>query len=250
MIKLLEIEWLKSKRTKAFLIATLMVFLGVLWQIIATGHTTSNILSSLLVNQTTDAIILPITTMVFTNRIVKNEHEGLTFKLQTANGLNVLSIFHSKLTFSLLFFTFLASLEISLFSLYVLFQGGQLLIIPLTIKWLGLLISYAISASLYLTLNIYCQKQGIIWGVGLMSSFLGLIFEAYSSHQLWTGILPWQTPAFLSPYQYHYIGEKAGQSISENIKMPQLGWHFAISILLLITLYESIITIIKRKRSF
>lgn len=248
MIKTLQIEWLKSKRTKAFFLAVLTVCFGVLWQMIIVGHLSNNILANLLNNQTTDAIILPIITMLFTNRIVKNEHEGLTLKLQAANGFDVLHLFHAKLIFSLSFFAFLAALEIILFSLYTIFQGGQLWLTPLILKWFGLVISYTIFTIIDLILNFYCQKQGIILGLGFLGSFLGLVCEA-SSSQLWTGIFPWQTSAFLSPYQYHFIGEKAGKSIVENTVMPDLEWRFAISLLLGILLYLSTLCIIKRKRS-
>lgn len=74
MLKAIQIELLKSKRTKSFIIATLIVTMGLLWKIAAfLGHT--NGVEVFFDNQDIHVFVLPIAISIFISRIISNEKE-------------------------------------------------------------------------------------------------------------------------------------------------------------------------------
>ena len=63
-------------------------------------------------NQNVNLLMLPIAVSVFVSRIVSNEREGQTFKLQATNGLGLMTIFRHKFLFTMVFFFVMSFAEI------------------------------------------------------------------------------------------------------------------------------------------
>ena len=97
MFKEIEIEWLKSRRTKSYISSFLLMLVGVFWEINAKLSQISmrdvHGISSLFNDQTVETIVLPMIVVLFISGIVRNEYMGNTFKLQLSNGYTYLSIF-------------------------------------------------------------------------------------------------------------------------------------------------------------
>ena len=104
MVNALQIELLKSRRTKSFIITIFLMLIGFLWNTVSTGSEINSVsydgVSVLFNNQTMNSFFLPIAISIFTSRIVSNELEGQTFKLQESNGTTLTQIFYSKLILS------------------------------------------------------------------------------------------------------------------------------------------------------
>ena len=102
------IEWLKSRRTKSFSIVTLLMIVATLWSIAmfmsVFSHPELKNVGTLFSNQNVNLLMLPIAVSVFVSRIVSNEREGQTFKLQATNGLGLMTIFRHKFLFTMVFF--------------------------------------------------------------------------------------------------------------------------------------------------
>ena len=111
MVNALQIELLKSRRTKSFIITIFLMFIGLLWNTVSTGSEINSVnydgASVLFNNQTMNSLFLPIAISIFTSRIVSNELEGQTFKLQESNGRTLIQIFYSKLILSTVFFLYI-----------------------------------------------------------------------------------------------------------------------------------------------
>ncbi|HEL1120049.1 TPA: ABC transporter permease, partial [Streptococcus equi subsp. zooepidemicus] len=107
------IEWLKSKRTKSFSIVTILIIVATLWNIVTfmsafSSHPELKGVEILFSNQNVNLLMLPIAVCVFAARIVWNEREGQTFKLQFSNGHNLLTIFANKFLFMVIFFSLMS----------------------------------------------------------------------------------------------------------------------------------------------
>lgn len=70
-----------------------------------------------------NSFFLPIAISIFTSRIVSNELEGQTFKLQQSNGTTLIQIFYSKLILSTVFFLILAILETVATNVFAMVNG-------------------------------------------------------------------------------------------------------------------------------
>lgn len=93
MFQAIKIELLKSRRTHSFLISTIMMFVAFAWEIVVIksefAHPQLQNAGVFFNNQTVDCIILPIAMSIFVARIIGNEKEGMTFKLQGSNGTSI-----------------------------------------------------------------------------------------------------------------------------------------------------------------
>ncbi|MDN2967426.1 ABC transporter permease [Streptococcus suis] len=81
------IEWLKSRRTKSISIVIILMLVATLWNIATfisafSSHPELRMAGTLFSNQNVNLLMFPIAVCVFASRIVGNEHEGQTFKLQ------------------------------------------------------------------------------------------------------------------------------------------------------------------------
>lgn len=151
-----------------------------------------------------NSFFLPIAISIFTSRIVSNELEGQTFKLQQSNGTTLIQIFYSKLILSTVFFLILAILETVATNVFAMVNGVR---VPLTItifQILGQLLSSFSLICLYLTFAMFTDKQGLL----LSSGFLGLILASKSTI-FWTFIVPWVGCSYLSPYKFTLINSSS-----------------------------------------
>lgn len=203
MLKAIQIELLKSKRTKSFIIATLIVTMGLLWKIAAfLGHI--NGVEVFFDNQDIHVFVLPIAISIFISRIISNEKEGRTFKLQASNGRGITEIFHQKLYFSIVFFGLMALLYTAGISLYlILAEGQEVPIYIFGIQVLSLLLVSFVQICIYMTLAMILEKQGLVLAMGFIGAFLGFIFQGRTS-QFWTFLIPWDGTGFLSIYKFGY----------------------------------------------
>ena len=202
MVNALQIELLKSRRTKSFIITIFLMLIGFLWNTVSTGSEINSVsydgVSVLFNNQTMNSFFLPIAISIFTSRIVSNELEGQTFKLQESNGTTLTQIFYSKLIISTVFFLILAILETVATNVFAMVNGVS---VPLTItilQILGQLLSSFSLICLYLTFAMFTDKQGLI----------GLILASKSTI-LWTFAIPWVGCSYLSPYKFTLINNSS-----------------------------------------
>ena len=166
MVNALQIELLKSRRTKSFIITIFLMFIGLLWNTVSTGSEINSVnydgASVLFNNQTMNSLFLPIAISIFTSRIVSNELEGQTFKLQESNGRTLIQIFYSKLILSTVFFLILGILGTVATNVFAMVNGVR---VPLTItifQILGQLLSSFSLICLYLTFAMFTDKQGLL----------------------------------------------------------------------------------------
>ena len=203
MLKAIQIELLKSKRTKSFTIAIVIVMLGIFWKIAAFAGRTGG-MESFFDNQDIHIFVLPIAISLFVSRIISNEKEGRTFKLQASNGRGMLEVFHHKLYFSVVFFILMSFLYTIIVSLYLLVSVG--VIVPIGVFWaqvLSLSLVSFVQICIYMTLSMLLEKQGLVLAGGFIGTFLGLIFQSRTS-QFWTFLIPWDGTGFLAVYKFGY----------------------------------------------
>ena len=205
------IEWLKSRRTKSFLIVAILMMVATLWNIAIfmsalSSHPELKSVGTLFSNQNVNLLMLPIAVCVFAARIVGNEHEGQTFKLQAANGKGILTIFHQKFLFMMVFFGVMSVIEI--IAIYIF--GKQVDIsIPLSVigaQFVGQLLAIVSLTCLYLTLAMLLEKQGILLALGLLGGFLGIVLSP-KSYGFASLLNPITGSGSLAPYKYHFLGE-------------------------------------------
>ncbi|CCB92974.1 putative transporter, trans-membrane domain bacteriocin immunity protein [Streptococcus salivarius CCHSS3] len=208
MVNALQIELLKSRRTKSFIITIFLMFIGFLWNTVSTGSEINSVnydgASVLFNNQTMNSLFLPIAISIFTSRIVSNELEGQTFKLQESNGRTLIQIFYSKLILSTVFFLILAILGTVATNVFAMVNGVS---VPLTItiiQILGQLLSSFSLICIYLTFAMFTDKQGLLLSSGFLGGFIGLILASKSTI-FWTFAIPWVGSAYLSPYKFTLI---------------------------------------------
>ena len=103
------------------------MFIGLLWNTVSTGSEINSVnydgASVLFNNQTMNSLFLPIAISIFTSRIVSNELEGQTFKLQESNGRTLIQIFYSKLILSTVFFLILGILGTVATNVFAMVKG-------------------------------------------------------------------------------------------------------------------------------
>lgn len=203
MVKALQIELLKSKRTKSFAIASAILGFGFLWTILVSKEKLTEV-AFYFCNQDIYTFVLPLAISIFASRIVSNEKEGRTFKLQASNGRGVSGIFHDKLYFSTLFFMGLAVIFTGLLGIYIsLFKWQTVSLQLLLLQVLRLSLSSFVQICLYISIAMYYEKQGLVLSMGFIGSFVGMIFQARTD-QWWAFLLPWEGTGFLAPYKFSY----------------------------------------------
>lgn len=208
MVKALQIELLKSRRTRSFSLAAILMLAALLWNLVSLGSEFSSrqldAVGVLFNNQTVNSLLLPIAISIFTSRIVNNERMGQTFKLQNANGRSTLKIFDSKLLLTALFFLLIAIVQTGLVTLYASSHGVH---VPLSISLLQVIGQFLASLSLiycYLFLALVIEKQGLLLSLGFMGGFFGLVLASKTS-ALGSFILPFLGAGYLAPYKFNLI---------------------------------------------
>ena len=208
MVNALQIELLKSRRTKSFIITIFLMFIGLLWNTVSTGSEINSVnydgASVLFNNQTMNSLFLPIAISIFTSRIVSNELEGQTFKLQESNGRTLIQIFYSKLILSTVFFLILGILGTVATNVFAMGNGVSVTLTITIIQILGQLLSSFSLICLYLTFAMFTDKQGLLLSSGFLGGFIGLILASKSTI-FWTFAIPWVGCAYLSPYKFTLI---------------------------------------------
>ncbi|KAA9220737.1 MULTISPECIES: ABC transporter permease [Aerococcus] len=205
MVNALRIELLKSRRTRSFSLAIILMLVALLWNLVSLASEFSSrqldAVGVLFNNQTVNSLLLPIAISIFTSRIVNNERVGQTFKLQNANGKTTLKIFDSKLILTALFFLLIAIGQTGAVSLYASVHGVH---VPLPISLLQVIGQFLASLSLitlYLFLALVIEKQGLLLSLGFMGGFFGLVLASKTS-ALWSFILPFLGAGYLAPYKF------------------------------------------------
>lgn len=240
------IEWLKSKRTKSFSIVTAIIMITTLWNMVTFSsifsHPELKIVGTLFSNQNVNLIMFPIAICVFATRIVGNEREGQTFKLQIANGQGVLTIFKNKFLFMMVYFGFMSLVEIIVIYIF----GEQAGIsIPLSIigfQFIGQLLSVFSLICIYLSLAMILDKQGILLMLGLLGGFFGIILSS-RSYGFISLLNPITSFGGLAPYKYQFLGDGAFTYIFDK----QLLWKLVIYAFYCLLLY-SLANLVLKKR--
>ena len=247
MFKEIEIEWLKSRRTKSYISSFLLMLVGVFWEINAKLSQISmrdvHSISSLFNDQTVETIVLPMIVVLFISGIVRNEHMGNTFKLQLSNGYTYLSIFLSKLVLSIIFFFLLSIIEVGILAVVGAIYGIQLDLTILIIKILGLILSYVCLLLLYLTLAMLIDKSGLLLGFGFLGSFLGIVLMKFSPF-IWSFVFPWIGSSYLAPYRFVSVNSRG---VYEFLPTQNLLLRFILYIIF-IMLDCYIVTIVLKKK--
>lgn len=203
MFKSLEVELLKMRRTKSFLIAFLIMGFGIFWEVSAKYSQLihSGKVESLWNNQTAETIVLPILVVIFSTKLIRHEQAGHTFKIQMANGQSFLSIFRKKLLVSILFFAILSLSETMILALVGMYAGIKISMMVFGIKVLSNILACSSLSLLYLPFALLTEKQGLVLGSGFLGAFFGLILMRLSN-QLWGFIFPILGVSYLAPYAF------------------------------------------------
>ncbi len=142
---------------------------------------------------------MPIATCLFVSRIVTNEKEGSTFKLQEANNTNLLTIFNRKLIFTNVVFLALNSLQVLMVYLNAVKYGINAPVSNLLLQIAGLTMSSFTLITFFLYLSMILEKQGLLLGIGFLSGFLGMIMSQASK---WLNLMfPFGGSSFLALYR-------------------------------------------------
>lgn len=204
------IEWLKSKRTKSFSVVAILIVVATLWNIAtflsAFSHPELKTVGTLFSNQNVNLLMFPIAVCVFAARIVGNEREGQTFRLQAVNGQHFLTIFNHKFLFMMIFFSIMSLLEVTV----IYFFGKQVGIsIPFSIielHFVGQLLTIFSLICIYLPLAMVLERQGILLALGLLGGFSGIVLNprSYGFSSLLNPITGFGS---LAPYKYQFLGD-------------------------------------------
>ncbi|HEM5603841.1 ABC transporter permease subunit [Streptococcus suis] len=205
------IEWLKSRRTKSISIVIILMLVATLWNIATfisafSSHPELRMAGTLFSNQNVNLLMFPIAVCVFASRIVGNEHEGQTFKLQIANGQSLTAIFRDKFFFMLVSFVIMSAIEIMIIYLFGTQAGISISLQIIGIQFIGQILAIFSLICLYLTLAMILEKQGILLALGLLGGFLGIILNPKS--YCFTSLLnPITGSGSLAPYKYQFLGD-------------------------------------------
>ena len=208
MFQAIKIELLKSRRTHSFLISTIMMFVAIAWEIVVIksefAHPQLQNAGVFFNNQTVDCIILPIAMSIFVARIIGNEKEGMTFKLQGSNGTSIKRIFYQKLAFTMGIFFVLLSIKTIGTVVFSILQNIQLPLSTILIHLSGEMLNVFILACFTITLSMILKKQGLLMAFGFLGGFFGVVLSSKSSYLL-SFLIPWIGSAYLAPYKFHLI---------------------------------------------
>lgn len=164
MLNALRIELLKSRRTKSFFITVVLMIVALLWNIVSLGDELHSIkfdsVGVLFNNQTMNSFFLPIAISIFTSRIVSNEINGQTFKLQNANGTTTTQIFNRKLILASLFFLFISAVETRATSIFALINGTHVSMQIIIVQTLGQFLASFTLICIYLSLAMIIKNKG------------------------------------------------------------------------------------------
>ncbi|MHA6604037.1 ABC transporter permease [Aerococcus urinae] len=242
----LRIELLKSRRTRSFSLAILLMLVALLWNLVSLGGGLSSSqldpLGVLFSNQTVNSFLLPIAISIFTSRIVNNERMGQTFKLQNANGRSTRQIFESKLVLAALFFLLIALVQTGVMSFYAYFQGVQ---VPWQINLLqvtGQFLASLCLIEIYLFLALVVEKPGILLSLGFIAGFFGLVFASKTS-AFWSFLMPWVGAPYLSPYKFKPLDSMTYTYVFD----ISLGYRLVVYVLYLTMIYVIVRSLIARK---
>nr|ABI30232.1 McdE [Streptococcus macedonicus] len=203
MIKVLQIELLKCKRTKSFMISFLMMFVAVTWSLLAASRSIGvpklRTIGLFFNNLQATPIFLPIAISLFVSRIVSNEKEGNTFKLQEANNINLITIFKRKLIFTNTIFLLLNVVQVLIVYLYAVRYGIDVAVSNLLLQVVGLTMSSFTLITFFLFLSMILEKHGMVLGIGFVSGFLGMVLSEASK---WLNLIfPFGGSSFLALYR-------------------------------------------------
>ena len=240
------IEWLKSRRTKSFSIVTLLMIVATLWSIAmfmsVFSHPELKNVGTLFSNQNVNLLMLPIAVSVFVSRIVSNEREGQTFKLQATNGLGLMTIFRHKFLFTMVFFFVMSFAEIVAICCFGKQSGISIPMDIVGVQFLGQLLSIFALVSIYLTLAMVLEKQGVLLALGLLGGFLGIVLNP-RSYGFASLLHPLTGAGSLAPYKYHFLGDGAYTYLLDQ----QLPWKLVFFMIYCLMLY-GLANVILRKR--
>lgn len=205
MIKAIQVEWLKSKRTKSLTVSTLIILVGVFWSVLGTVmQKSSSGWEAFFDNQDALPMFLPLAISIFVSRIIGNEREGRTFKLQASNAHGILEIFHSKLWFASLFFFAMGVMYTSIISFYAIFIKGESIsgLAPVH-QIVTFTLGSFVQICLYTVMAMIMEKQSVVLATGFLGSFVGIVFQRLSM-KFWSFLIPWLGSGFLSMYNFGY----------------------------------------------
>lgn len=219
MIKAIQIELLKSKRTKSFFIVSILLVIATIWNILtfsaAIKHSELKVAGTLFSNQNVNLFMLPIAVCIFASRIVGNEHAGQTFKLQVANGQQMLTIFNHKFLFMMLLFSVLSILEVGVISFFGIQAGISIPFTTVSVQIVGQLLAIFSLICLYLTLAMIIEKQGILLALGLLGGFISIVLNP-GSDSFVSLLNPLTGSGSLAPYKYQFIKKGLSDYIFDN----------------------------------
>lgn len=239
-MRFLYIELEKARRTKSFLFTALLMTVAVFWNLVTRMQYLNkpqlHHVGTLFNSQSVDSLLLPLAVCLFVSRIVGNEKQGDTFKLQQSNGITILLIFYSKLILTVLFFTLLSACEIAIIAGYGYALGLSIPVSVLLIQWCAQIMGSFVLALIYVTSTMLINKSGIIIASGFVGGFLGIVLSSWSLH-LWGIINIWALSAYLAPYKYHISGSEQESLRMNFVVDSQLGIRFVIALALCVCVY-------------
>lgn len=208
MLQNIRIELLKTRRTHTYLILLILMVISSAWQLFAANaelvHPELKEISVLYNNQTVDCLLVPVMVSIFSSKIISNEKEGQTFKLQKSNGTGIRKIFLSKLCLMMSIFMCLFVMEAAIRYVYALVNGLHTSMLLVLFFLLGQMLTALSLSYIFLGLSFLLDKQGVVLAFGFLFGFLGTVLESRSQSILsfW---LPGTGNAYLAPYKYHLL---------------------------------------------
>lgn len=208
MLQNIKIELLKIRRTHTFLILFVIMIIASLWQLFAINselsHSNLRNIAVFYNNQTVDCLILPIMVSIFASKIISNEKEGQTFKLQQSNGTEIYRIFLSKILLMVSTSIVLFVMEVAFRYVYASINGIHTSVMLLLLFLIGQVLTVFSLICIFLVLSLLLNKQGIVLAIGFLFGFLGTVM-ASRSQSILSFWLPGIGNAYLAPYKYHLI---------------------------------------------
>lgn len=203
MVKVIQIELLKSKRTKSFMISFVIMLVAVVWSLLAASRSINSpklrTMGLFFNNLQAIPVFLPIATCLFVSRIVSNEKDGNTLKLQNSNNIKLMTVFNSKLFFSNVVFFVLNIFQILIVYLDTVSHDIEAPLSNLALQLIGLTMSSFSLLTIFLYLAMILEKQGVLLGIGFLSGFLGIIMSETSK---WLNLFfPFGGSSFLALYR-------------------------------------------------
>ena len=110
------------------------------------------------------------------------------------------------------------------------------------VQFLGQLLSIFALVSIYLTLAMVLEKQGVLLALGLLGGFLGIVLNP-RSYGFASLLNPLTGAGSLAPYKYHFLGDGAYTYLLDQ----QLPWKLVFFMIYCLMLY-GLANVILRKR--